>query len=83
MRNRSGIENPREYAPSVVEDLRTTLVAGAVARNDTHRPNFYEVEGESSGYYIHISPINGNVTLLAKWPRAQQSALVEEISIGV
>jgi hypothetical protein len=82
MRNRSGIENPREYALSVIEDLRITLVAGAVARKDTHRAHFYEVDGENSSYYIHISPINGNVTLLAKWAREHQTALVEEISIG-
>jgi len=83
MRNRSGIENPRKYAPPVVDDLRKALVAGAVARKDPQRPNFYELEGEnSSTYYIHISPINGNVTLLAKWLREHQSALAEQISIG-
>ncbi|HEV7968113.1 MAG TPA: hypothetical protein VGP19_11105 [Candidatus Acidoferrales bacterium] len=66
------IENPREYEPAAVESLRRLLEVGSPAQRDPRRENFYEVEGHSETYYIHISPINGNVVLLAKWLRQSQ-----------
>ena len=61
------IENPREYEPGAVEHLRHLLAVGSLAQRDPHRENFYEIEGNSETYYIHISPVSGNVVLLAKW----------------
>jgi len=66
------IENPREYEPGAVEHLRRLLVAGSPAQRDPQRENFYEIEGKSETYYIHISPISGKVVLLAKWLRQSQ-----------
>jgi hypothetical protein len=36
---------------------------------DPKRPDFYEVESGSDVYYIHISPVTGNILLLAAWPK--------------
>jgi len=66
------IENPRKYEPGVVEHLRHLLEVGIPAQRDPDRENFYEIEGHSETYYIHVSPISGNVVLLAKWLRQPQ-----------
>ena len=66
------IENPRDYELGAVESLRHLLEVGSPVQRDPHRENFYEIEGNSEIYYIHISPINGNVVLLAKWLRQSQ-----------
>jgi len=63
------IENPREYASHTVEDLRQLLLSGGPAERDPRRQHFFNLEGDKSAYYIHISPITGNVMLLAKWSR--------------
>jgi len=68
----AGIENPREYEPGAVKELRQLLRKGSPARRDPQRENFYEVESNSETYYIHISPVTGNVVLLAKWLRQSQ-----------
>ena len=66
------IENPRDYEPGAVEQLRELLASGNPAQRDPHREDFYEIEGCNETYYIHISPISGNVVLLAKWLRQSQ-----------
>jgi hypothetical protein len=66
------IENPRKYEPGAVEHLRHLLEAGSPAQCDPYRENFYEIESNSETYYIHISPVSGNVVLLAKWLRQSQ-----------
>ena len=66
------IENPREYEAGAVNHLRHLLEAGDGAQPDPHRENFYEIEGQSETYYIHVSPISGDVVLLAKWLRQSQ-----------
>jgi hypothetical protein len=66
------IENPREYETGAVEHLRHLLEVGSPAQRDPHRENFYEIESHSESYYIHISPVSGNVVLLAKWLRQSQ-----------
>jgi hypothetical protein len=66
------IENPREYGPGAVEGLRVLLEVGIPARRDPHRENFYEMEGSCETYYVHLSPVSGNVVLLAKWLRQPQ-----------
>jgi hypothetical protein len=63
------IENPRSYEPEVVQGLRYLLSGGDHARRDSRRENFYEIDGRDETYYIHVSPITGNVVLLAKWTR--------------
>jgi len=66
------IENPRKYEPGAVEQLRHLLQTGSPVKRDPHRENFYEIDSHSETYYIHISPVNGNVVLLAKWLRQLQ-----------
>jgi hypothetical protein len=65
----ASIENPREYAARAVEHLRQLLVTGKPAQPDPRRRNFYEIEGGDETYYVHVSPITGNVVLLARWIR--------------
>jgi hypothetical protein len=66
------IENPRKYESSAVEHLRYLLEIGSPAQCDPHRENFYEIESKSETYYIHVSPVSGNVVLLAKWQHQSQ-----------
>jgi hypothetical protein len=61
------IENPRNYERHEVEQLRHLLTSGISAQRDPRREHFYELEGKEGTFYIHISPINGEVVLLAKW----------------
>ena len=61
------IEDPREYGPNAVNDLRNLLIAGGCAQLDPRRENFYELEFGGHTFYIHISPINQDVMLVAKW----------------
>ena len=63
------IENPREYERGAVEHLRHLLALGIPAQRDANRENFYEIDGIDESYYIHISPVSGNVVLLARWLR--------------
>jgi hypothetical protein len=66
------VENPREYETAAVEQLRNLLESGNPAQRDPRRENFYDIENQFETYYIHVSPISGNVTLLAKWIRQSQ-----------
>ena len=66
------IENPRKYDTGVVEQLRYLLQTGTAAQDDPRRPNFYEIDANEETFYIHISPVSGNVVLLAKWTRQAQ-----------
>lgn len=72
VREGARIENPREYESGAVEHLRQLLEAGSPAQLDPRRDNFYEIESCGENYYIHISPISGNVVLLAKWLRQSE-----------
>jgi hypothetical protein len=72
----ANIENPREYASQEVEDLRDLLLAGGEVERDPRRKHFYNLEGDKSAFYIHISPITGNVMLLAKWSRQPSDCYV-------
>jgi hypothetical protein len=74
VKKQTKVENPRGYIAKVVDELRNLLTAGAWARRDPSRDNFYEVENAKNVFYIHISPVTGNVVLLAKWPGRGQDA---------
>jgi hypothetical protein len=63
------IENPRHHSLERVDTLRRLLAGGARVECDPKRPDFYEVESGSDIYYIHISPVTGNILLLAAWPK--------------
>jgi hypothetical protein len=74
VKKQTKFENPRGYIAKVVDELRNLLTAGARARRDPSRENFYELENANNVFYIHISPVTGNVVLLAKWPGQTQEA---------
>lgn len=71
------IENPRGYDGPAVESLKRLLHSGAPANRDPRRLYFYEIEGDAETYYIHISPVTGNVTLLAKWLHLPQDCCAD------
>ncbi len=81
MSDRIEIENPRDYSEFAVEELRQLLRKGAQAAPDMRRNHCYDLEGTSASYYIHISPVSGNVILLAKWSRqsSEGQATAEEL----
>jgi hypothetical protein len=60
------IEDLRDHPPESVEKLRGLLRAGAPARPDPRRRDFYEVDDSGRVFYIHITP-RGRVLLLAIW----------------
>jgi hypothetical protein len=61
------IDDPRKYGPDAVNDLRSLLTVGGCARRDPRRENFYELECGGHTFYIHVSPVNQDVMLVAKW----------------
>jgi hypothetical protein len=73
----SRIENPRNYGAHTVEHLRGLLIAGTDAQRDPVREHFYELQADVDSYYIHISPITGNVVLLARWVRQPVACMSE------
>ena len=74
MNEHTRIENPRKYNADVVNDLRNLLTEGGCAERDPRRENFYELENGGNTFYIHISPITGDVMLLAKWLSSPKEA---------
>ena len=74
MNEHARIEDPRKYGADVVNELRNLLTAGGSAQRDPHRDNFYDVEYNGHTFYIHISPVNGDVMLLAKWLSSRKEA---------
>ena len=68
------IENLGKYPAESVEKLRQLLATGAPANPDSHRKDFYELQNGKSVYWIHISPVNGHVVLLAIWQKPAVTA---------
>jgi hypothetical protein len=71
------VENPRAYEAGAIEHLRYLLEVGSSAQRDPRRENFYEVDGGSEIFYIHVSPVSGNIVLLAKWIRQSRECYSE------
>ena len=64
----SKIEDPRNYGNEIINQLRELLMAGKCAQRDPRRPHLYELSSNRHTFYIHISPVNRDVVLLARWP---------------
>ena len=62
------IDNLNNYPTEIVEQLDELLTAGVEARLDPNRKNFWDVEHSGRVFFIHASPVNGRVMLLATWP---------------
>ncbi len=62
------VENPREYEPGTVEELRHLLQAGSPAKRDPQRENFYEVESKSETYYRPMTSRKANKPMVTWSP---------------
>jgi hypothetical protein len=82
MNEQSKIEDPRNYGPEVVNDLRNLLSVGGSAQRDPRRENFYELESGENTFYIHTSPVNGDVTLLGKWLSSPKDVCISEAHLA-
>lgn len=67
LKNKPSIRNLRNHSTEIVQELCALLTAGAPARPDPRRKNFYEVNSGSRAFYIHVSPATKKVMLLAVW----------------
>lgn len=72
------IEDLRDHSAESIETLRTLLQAGATARRDPRRRDFYEVDNCSRVFYIHITP-RGKVWLLAIWAKDSAESDAEPV----
>src|SRR5438874_7123657 len=72
------IENLRGYHPEIVDQLRTSLATGAQATPDPRRQDFYDVRSGGRVFFIHISPVSGNVLLLATWREERKDSEARE-----
>jgi len=63
------VEDLRSHSPEQMAELRLLLAAGIIGRPDVRRPGFFEVDGDSSVYYIFRYPSGHKVLLLAAWER--------------
>jgi len=69
------IKDLGNHSRETIDTLRALLADGAGARPDSKRPHLYEFESETCVFYVHVSPVNGVVELLATWPRVEEPAL--------
>ena len=63
------IEDPRGHSPETLGRLRQALTSRAPAVPDARRPGFFEIQADDQVFYIHISPVTQQITLLATWSR--------------
>ena len=68
------IEDVRNHPEETVLALRDILSGGATIIPDPKRRGFYEVQSDALVYYIHVSPVSGNILLLATWPNGTKHA---------
>jgi len=64
------IADLRNHSETTVLALRDLLSGGATIIPDPKRRGLYEVHSDSLVYYIHVSPVSGNILLLATWPHS-------------
>lgn len=69
------IEDLRSHSQEQLAELRILLNAGAPSRPDPRRPGFFEVEGESTVFYIFKYPTGAKVLLLGVWERDRVAEL--------
>lgn len=74
------IETLHSYPAHLVEELDRILSAGAPARPDSRRKDFYEVEGDEEVFYVHMSPVSGRVLLLAVWRKSELPGLMTHVA---
>jgi len=62
------IEDLGSHSAAALKGLRACLAAQPKLMRDPKRGNLFELQGCTSVYYIHISPVSGKISLLATWP---------------
>lgn len=70
------IENLRHYPAELVEKLHRLLAQGVEAQPDPRRKGFYDLDGGTRVFFIHVSPVSGSVMLLASWPKEREEAAI-------
>jgi hypothetical protein len=74
LRGNIQIEDVGNHPKKAVADLQCLLAQGASTVADPKRNGFYEVESDSTVYYIHVSPVTGRILLLATWQNESVAA---------
>ena len=69
------LEDLRNHSPEQIAELRLLLSAGAPSRPDPRRPGFFEVDGDSTVFYIFKYPTGTKVLLLGTWERDRVAEL--------
>jgi hypothetical protein len=69
------LEDLRNHSPEQIAELRLLLNVGAVSRADPRRPGFFEIDGESTVFYIFRYPTGSKVLLLGAWERDRAAEL--------
>ena len=62
-----GVENPRNYPAETIKELEHLLRTGVPAFPDAKRKGFLDLTNADRTFFIHISPITGQIALLATW----------------
>lgn len=63
------VEDLRKHPPSTLIALALLLACPVEAYPDPKRRNFYEIRGESTVYYVYVSPFHETLFLLACWKK--------------
>jgi hypothetical protein len=65
------IRDLRNHSAGTLITLALLLAGVAQVTPDPKRKDFFEVEGGSETYYIHVSPVNRIIYLLAVWQKSR------------
>jgi hypothetical protein len=61
------IRDLRNHPAETLETLRRLLAGGVRVEADPKRPDFYELQHGPEVFYIYVSPVTGQILLLATW----------------
>jgi hypothetical protein len=61
------IQDGRQHPPETFLRFRRLLTTGVAVQADPKRPDFYELRCGSEVFYFYLSPVSGEVLLLAVW----------------
>ena len=61
------IRDGRRHPPEVLGEFKALLAGGAAISSDPKRPDIYELQRGDEIFYFYLSPITGEILLLAVW----------------
>ena len=70
------LEDLRNHSQEQVSELRVLLSMGVPLRADARRPGFFEVDGDTSVFYIFKYPTGTKILLLGVWERDRVAEMV-------